>query len=132
MCQTALYTFAVESEDLYEGIPVIDLPVMEVDVPDPVHLRRSLRYQGEIDLEPAAAVEAALDLHGLIARDPQSRTGEAVRVVGFSPTAGRLLVVVLLPHDHPPTGLWHVVTAWPAGRGLQAAYAAADEEEMGE
>ncbi len=101
-------------------------------MPDPGHLRRSLRYPGEIDIDPAAAVEAALDLRGLIARDPQSRTGEAVRVVGFSPTAERLLVVVLLPDGHPPTGLWHVVTAWPAGRELRAAYAAADEEEMGE
>jgi hypothetical protein len=122
----------VDDEDLYDGIPVVDLPVTEVDVPEPVHLRRSLRYQGETDIEPAAAVETALDLRGLIARDPRSRTGEAVRVVGFSPTAGRLLVVVLLPDDHPPTGLWHVVTAWPAGRGLRAAYAAADEEEVGE
>lgn len=122
----------MEDEDLYDGIPVADLPVTEVDVPEPVHLRRSLRYQGEIDIKPAAAVEAALDLRGLIARDPRSRTGEAIRVVGFSFTAGRLLVVVLLPDDHPPTGLWHVVTAWPAGRGLRAAYAAADEEEMGE
>ena len=122
----------MEDEDLYDGIPVADLPVTEVDVPEPVQLRRSLRYQGEIDIKPAAAVEAALDLRGLIARDPRSRTGEAIRVVGFSFTAGRLLVVVLLPDDHPPTGLWHVVTAWPAGRGLRAAYAAADEEEMGE
>jgi len=123
---------AVEGEDLYDGTPVVGLPITEVDVPDPVHLRRSLRYPGEADIEPAAAVEAALDQRGLIARDPQSRTGEAVRVVGFSSIAGRLLVVVLLPDGHPPAGLWHVVTAWPAGRGLRAAYAAADEEEMGE
>jgi hypothetical protein len=122
----------VEGEDLYDGVPVVDLPIIEADVPGPVHLRRSLRYRGEVDIDPAAAVEAALDLRGLIARDPRSRTGEAVRVVGFSATAGRLLVVVLLPEDHPPTGRWHVVTAWPAGRELQAAYAAADDEEAGE
>lgn len=121
----------MEDEDLYDGIPVADLPVTDIDVPEPGHLRRSQRYQGEIDIEPAAAVEAALDPGGLIARDPRSRTGEAIRVVGFSAIAGRLLVVVLLPDGHPPVGLWHVVTAWPAGRGLQAAYAATDEEEMG-
>jgi hypothetical protein len=34
----------VEDEDLSDGIPVADLPVTEVDVPEPVHLRRSLRY----------------------------------------------------------------------------------------
>ena len=127
-----LYTCVVEDEELYDGVPVVELPITEIDVPDPVHLRRSLRYPGEIDIEPAAAIEAALDQRGLIAHDPQSRTGEAVRVVGFSSIAGRLLVVVLLPDGHPPVGLWHLVTAWPAGRGLRAAYDAAAEEEMGE
>jgi hypothetical protein len=83
-CVKRRYTlWVVEGEDLYVGIPVVDLPVTEVDVPDPVHLRRSQQYQGEIDIGPAAAVEAALDPRGLIARDPRSRTGEAVRVVGF-------------------------------------------------
>jgi hypothetical protein len=123
----------VASEDLYDGIPVVELPITDVAVPDPVHLRRSLRYPGEIDIEPVAAVESGLDPRGLVARDPQSRTGEAIRVVGFSPTAARLLVVVLLPGGHPPTGLWHVVTAWPAGRALRAIYTGADEEqEVGE
>jgi len=42
-----------------------------VDVPDPAHLRRSLRHPGDADIAPAAAAEAALDLRGLIARDPR-------------------------------------------------------------
>ncbi len=114
---------------MYDGIPVVDLPITEVDVPDPRHLRRSLRYPGEADIDPAAAVEAARDERGLIARDPQSRTGEAVRVVGYSPAAGRVLVVVLLPEGHPPAGRWHVVTAWPASHTLRALYAGVDEEK---
>lgn len=73
---------------MYDGIPVTELPVAEVDVPDPAHLRRSLRYPGEVDIDPAAAIEAALDERGLIACDPKSRTGEAVRVIEYSPTAG--------------------------------------------
>jgi hypothetical protein len=40
-------------------------------VPDPVHLQRSLRYPGAMDLEPEAAVEAALDPDVLFARDPE-------------------------------------------------------------
>jgi len=120
----------VDSEDLYDGIAVTELPITDVDVSDPTHLRRSLRYQGEVDIDPAAAIEAALDVDGLVARDPQSRTGEAIRVVGFSPKARRLLVVVLLPMGHPPDGRWHVVTAWPAGRSLRAMYAAAEDEEV--
>ena len=115
--------------DHYDGIPVVDLPISEVDVPDPVHLQRSLRYPGAMDLEPEAAVEAALDPDALIARDPRSRTGEAIRVVGYSPLARRVLVIVLLPHEHPPGGRWHVATAWPASRSLRDTYAK-DEEEL--
>jgi hypothetical protein len=115
-------------EDLYDGVPVFDLPITQVDVPDPAHLRRSFRYPNAIDVDPAAAIEAAFDPHGLIARDPKSRTGEAIRIVGYSPSAARLLIVVLLPHEHPPQGLWHVVTAWPAGRRWREAYEADDEE----
>jgi len=108
---------------MYDGIPVVELPIREVDVPDPVHLRRSVRYPGAVDIEPEAVIEAALDPGVLVARDPKSRTGEAIRVVGFSPAVGRVLVVVLLPHEHPPQGLWHVATAWPADRRLREAYA---------
>lgn len=116
-------------EDLYDGVPVVALPITEVDVPDVAHLRRSRRYPNAVDIDPAAAIEAALDPRGLIARDPKSRTGETIRVIGYSPTAGQVLLVVLLPHEHPPRGLWHVVTAWPAARQWREAYAAEDEEE---
>jgi hypothetical protein len=61
--------------DRYDGIPVVDLPISEVDVPDPAHLQRSLRYPGAMDLEPEAAVEAALDPDALIARDPMVAYG---------------------------------------------------------
>ncbi|MGH3875098.1 MAG: hypothetical protein ACRDSR_26975 [Pseudonocardiaceae bacterium] len=97
--------------DLYDGVPVVALPLIQVDVPDPAHLRRSLRYPNAVDVDPVAAIEASLDPRGLIARDPKSHTGEAIRIVGYSPTAARVLVVVLLPHEHPPLGRWHVVTA---------------------
>jgi hypothetical protein len=117
----------VATEELYDGIPVTELPLTEVDAPYPVHLRRSLRYPGETDIDPDAAIEAAMDPRGLIARDPKSRTGEAIRIVGYSATADQVLVVVLLPDDHPPTGRWHVVTAWPAGRQMRGTYAAAEE-----
>jgi hypothetical protein len=114
----------VDADEMYDGILVVELPIIEVDVPDPTHLRRSARSPGDVDIDPAAAVEAALDPHGLIARDPQSRTGEAIRVIGYSTTAERVLLVVLLPDDHPPTGRWHLVTSWPAGKRLIAAYKA--------
>jgi len=115
--------------DRYDGILIVDVPISEVDVPDPAHLRRSLRYPGAMDLEPEAAIEAARDPDALIARDPRSRTGEAIRVVGYSPLARRVLVIVLLPHEHPPGGRLHVATASPASQSLRDAYAK-DEEEL--
>jgi hypothetical protein len=79
-------------------------------------LRRSVRYPGARDVDPYAAVEAAVDPDGLVTRDSSSRTREAILVVGYAPTADDVLVVVLLPDNHPPARLWHVVTAWPADR----------------
>lgn len=117
-------------QDRYDGIPVVELPITEVDVPDPTHLRRSLRYPGALDIDPVAAIEASRDVGGLIARDPRSRSGEAVRIIGYSPSSDRLLVVVLIPHDHPPTGLWHVATAWPANTADRDRYSATQEEEQ--
>lgn len=109
-------------DDLYDGMPVDELPITAVDVPNAAHLGRSVRYPGERDVDPTEAIEAALDPHALVARDPSSRTREAILVVGYTPTADQVLVVVLLPDDHPPTGLWHVVTAWPADRRRRRAY----------
>lgn len=87
------------------GIPVDRLPIEAVDVPDPAHLRRSDRYIGAVDIEPEHAVEAVFDPRRLVARDPKSRTGEAIRVVGYSAGMDRALVVVLVPDGHPPSGL---------------------------
>ena len=58
----------------------------------------------------------------LVARDPKSRTGEAIRVVGHSVGMNRVLVVLLVPDDHPPGGLWHVATAWPADSRTRDVY----------
>ncbi|MGH3779422.1 MAG: hypothetical protein ACRDRO_02025 [Pseudonocardiaceae bacterium] len=37
-------------------------------------------------------------------RDPKSRIGEAIRVVGYSAGMDRVLVVVPVPAGHPPGG----------------------------
>lgn len=42
LCGTAYYDGAVEG-DLYDGLPVDRLPIEAVDVPEPMHLRRSDR-----------------------------------------------------------------------------------------
>lgn len=82
-----------------------------MDVPDEAHFQRSARYRGAVDIEPEHAVEAVFDRRRLVARDPKSRTGQAIRVIGHSPRMDRVLVVVLVPDSHPPDGLWHIATA---------------------
>ncbi|MGH3840531.1 MAG: hypothetical protein ACRDS0_03665 [Pseudonocardiaceae bacterium] len=64
--------------DLYDGVTVDRLPIDVVDVPDPAHLWRSDRYRGAVDIEPEHAIEAVFDPRRLVARDPKSRTGEAI------------------------------------------------------
>jgi hypothetical protein len=108
--------------EFYDGIPLELLLFEEVRVLDPTHLRRSLRYRGALDIEPEHAVEAALDPRRLVGRDPSSRTGESIRVVGHSAGMGRLLTVVLLPNRHPPDGAWQVATAWPADKRARQVY----------
>jgi hypothetical protein len=118
---TTYYDVSVEG-DLYDGLPVDRLPIDAVDVPDEARLRRSARYRGAVDIEPEHAVEAVFDPRRLVARDPKSRTGEAIRVVGYSAGMDRVLVVMLVPDGHPPDGLWHVATAWPADSHMRRVY----------
>jgi hypothetical protein len=68
--------------------------------------RRSDRYPGATDIEPAWTQEAAADPRSIVRDpDPKSRTG-AVRIIGYSPTAGFVLTVIA-------TGASHAgVTAW--------------------
>lgn len=127
---TAYYDGVVEG-DLYDGVPVDRLPIDAVDVPDQAHLQRSDRYRGAVDIEPEHAIEAVFDPRRLVARDPKSRTGEAIRVVGYSAGMDRVLVVVLVPDRHPPGGLWHIATAWPADSRMRRIYGGGKESEDG-
>jgi hypothetical protein len=123
-----VYYDGVVEGDLYDGLPVDRLPIDAVDVPDEGHLRRSDRYSGAVDIKPEHAVEAVFDPRRLVARDPKSRTGAAIRVVGYSAGMDRVLVVVLVPDGHPPGGLWHVATAWPADSRMRGVYGGKESE----
>ena len=68
------------------------------------------------------SIWAALDPDALVARDPTSRTREAILVVGNAPNSDHVMVVILLPDDPLPTGLWYVVTAWAADRRRRRTY----------
>ena len=61
-----------------------------------------------VDLSVEEVAEAAADLRAVVSDpDPRSRTG-AVRVVGYSPTAGFVITVIAVRIDGE---LWGV-TAW--------------------
>lgn len=96
-------------EDDYDGIPVALLPVDEIDWThrgEYIRTRSSRKGLAEFDVEPEWATEAALDAERLIGRDPTSKSGEGVRLVGYSPGAGRVLTVIVIPKEHPPSGKW--------------------------
>jgi hypothetical protein len=73
----------------------------------------------EINIEPLWASEAALDPNRLVRRGSGR---ESVEVLGYSPSARRVLLVWIYTTEHPPTGVWHGGSAIVAGRRLRAAY----------
>ena len=82
-----------------------------------------------MDIEPEHAIKAVFDPRRLVARDPKSRSGKAIRVVGYSAGMDRVLVVVLVPDGHPPGGLWYLATAWPADSGMRRLYSGKESED---
>lgn len=110
----------------YDGVDLADLPIHDVIwTPERIaHIRsRTTRYgPDDIDIEPEWASEAAVDGWALRAPDPTSRTGESLRVIGYSSLLRRTLMVVVIPDEHPPTGLWWGLTARPANRAEREGY----------
>ena len=70
-------------------------------------------------LTPIIANEALADPERLvIIPDPSSRSGESIRVIGYSPSASRLLTVIVVPADGK---LWGA-SAWVANSVDQGRY----------
>lgn len=74
---------------------------------DAEHVRtRSSRYPGANDIEPAWTLEAAGDPHRLKrVPDQRSRAGYT-RIVGYSPSAGFVLTVIVDPVDNSGVTAW--------------------------
>lgn len=70
--------------------------------------RRSDRYPGALNIEPEWTLEAVADPRVIVRDpDPRSRIG-AMRLIGYSPSAGFVLTVIIDPVD------WAGITAWKA------------------
>jgi len=77
--------------------------------------RRGERYPGASGIEPEWTVEAASDPRRIV-RDPDPRSRRsAIRIIGYSPSAGFAITVIATPSDHAG------VTAWKtSGADLRA------------
>src|ERR1700694_4987966 len=94
--------------DAYDGIAFRDLPIDSVDWEhrgDYIRTRSSRKGPNEFDVEPEWATEAALDSRAAVGPGG-SRSGETIKVIGYSGSAHRILVVMLLSKEHPPAGDW--------------------------
>ena len=68
--------------------------------------RRDQRYPGATSIEPDWCGEAAKDPRRVVRNpDPKSRTG-AIRVIGYSPTAGFVVTVIVDPIDGAGITAW--------------------------
>jgi hypothetical protein len=117
--------------DAYDDVPYEELPIETVDWQHRAdYIRhRSVRkgQANEFDVEPEWATEAALDPKGSVG-DGGSESGETIKAVGYSPGAGRVLTVLLLPKDHPPSGDWWGVNAWAANTADERGYRQRDQD----
>ena len=107
----------------FDGIPVGELPIDEVvwsdDRAKHICTRTERKGPAEINIEPLWASEAALDPNRMVRRGSGR---ESVEVLGYSPSARRVLLVWIYTTDHPPDGIWHGGSAIVAGRKLRAVY----------
>jgi hypothetical protein len=82
-------------------------------------------------VEPDWADEAIADEHALwLVPDPASRSGYAVRVIGYSVTANTVLTVILVDPvadpAEPPDGDWWGANAWRANHRERRLYSEED------
>ncbi|MGH7882433.1 MAG: hypothetical protein ACREN8_05945 [Candidatus Dormibacteraceae bacterium] len=87
------------------------------------HIQQRSQRKGhrEYDLEPQWATEATLDRKRLV-RDSGSKSGQTIAIIGYSPSIGKILTVILIPKDHPARDAWWGVSAWLANKKDQRAY----------
>ncbi|WP_433578734.1 transposase [Nocardia brasiliensis] len=75
---------------------------------------------------PEQAGEALSDPARLVIDpDPASKSGESVRIIGWSQSANRVLTVIVLEHE----GTEYGVNCWPANDRDQSLYHTTEDEQ---
>ncbi|ACU54569.1 hypothetical protein Afer_1653 [Acidimicrobium ferrooxidans DSM 10331] len=93
--------------------------------------KRAAYIRSRHGIEPGWADEAINEDHAVwLTPDPASRSGRSVRVIGYSPSARDVLVVILVAADvdetERPAGEWWGANAWVAGPRDRRIYAEED------
>jgi hypothetical protein len=83
--------------------------------------RRGERYPGASGIEPEWTLESASDPRRIV-RDPDPRSRRrAIRIIGYSPSAGFVITVIATPSDHAGVTAWKTsgadLRAYEARRG---------------
>lgn len=97
--------------------------------------RRASYIGGRHGISAVWADEAVNDRHAVWqAPDPASRSGLAVRVIGYSPSARAALTVVLVSADADPddrpNGDWWGSNAWVANQRDRSLYSEEQQDEQ--
>ncbi|MGH3501257.1 MAG: hypothetical protein ACRDQA_10280 [Nocardioidaceae bacterium] len=97
--------------------------------------RRAEYVHARHGIDSAWANEAVADEHAVwLVPDPASRSGQAVRVIGYSPTAGAVLSVILVradadPSERPDGDWWGTATPGLPIRAITASMGRRNHEQ---
>jgi hypothetical protein len=101
------------TEDEFDGVPLARLTFDEIviDEYERDHVENRATRKGTNEYEPRVSevVEAVHDPARVM-----SRGGVMLALLGYSPSAARLLRVVLAPIGHASQGVWRLITAHAA------------------
>lgn len=114
------------TEQEFDGIALRDLVFSSVDFEaQREHVEERATRKGTTEFEPKVSwcIEAVADPQRLV-----GRTTTAVYVIGYSPSAGLVLRVVLQPAGHAREGDWIGLTAHAVTGKAQRQYQEAQEQ----
>jgi hypothetical protein len=119
------------TDDTYDDIPYEDLLIEPVDCERyGEYIRtRSFRKAPRSSTFTPNGPRRRPAIQGPLVEPGRSRSGQTIRVIGWSEWAGRLLTVLLMGVDEPVAGEWEGINAWAANDDDQREYARLNDGE---